>query len=613
MEKQLSCLVLLVYLAVITTQAQFVAHYKQRLSQGVIFKQQRREFLLVAGKWDNIFALHIPSWEEFAIQQPIDLVHYVDPIANDPVSSHKTLANDLLLSLMDDFKTQYSQILSDINLVLPQYDQSRTKRTLFDLSGFFHEIVGTPSSSQIKNLKSAITNINNKQHALFTSTKVNILKMSSILRIQNKQLTTLANATKALTMTFAQDRYELMQRLDNTSHIIEDNVSNFTARYSRIPANTLTALNQYRTDIYSLFEGRLSPSIIPPSTIAQIFADISRELENNNLHYTIDPTIQNFYKHARISAVRHGNNILISTEFPIYYREFRDYQLYQIIKSPLPIRYTNNNDTELSLSQLDLPHSDFLVINEESSQYIVLSTKQLNNCYKTQEAYLCTDIMTTKSVSDSSCEIALFYNIKKDLNLCSYTWHFSSNIEKIVILDDNSLLLINTSNIKLQCPETVKSIPDCKDRACIAKVNICNCILMGPNDRVFPRYHQCHAENRNVTILHPRNVQLLRNLAQEEHEVQVSAKYLHTKPASYALPRLNLIREKLDNVLAKSQPISFKLKNLQKYALSNEPLFESNMAKLQYFQDTNGFSIWEVIKEYGLWIVLVILSIFNNF
>ena len=112
----------------------------QRLHYGLTYIKSRKEFTLVSGYWTHTICYRIPRVERFQPKLRGSL-------------TNNSLFSALVENAFQAFKLDYDTRMVEIKRVFPSLEEktpNNYRRALLDLSGFLKQIVGTPSSQDMK-------------------------------------------------------------------------------------------------------------------------------------------------------------------------------------------------------------------------------------------------------------------------------------------------------------------------------------------------------------------------------------------------------------------------------------------------------------------------------
>ena len=213
--------------------------------------------------------------------------------------------------------------------------------------------------------------------------------------------------------------------------------------------------------INALSANKLSPNIIEPAEFKAVLKDIETQLPKSyGLPEDVDDELWSFYKHLFCQTLMEDNKILIILTIPLIdYTKQMD--LYKVYNLPLPMStvYPPNNETQTELLAYYKLESQYLAINPERTQYMLLDQNDRDIC-KTGFSKLCT---LRKPIHHTNlanmCIVAIFNNDKiKIKRLCDTFVASSNDLPHVQYLSDDTYIIITRSPLtfNLACDEEVR-------------------------------------------------------------------------------------------------------------------------------------------------------------
>ena len=360
----------------------------------------------------------------------------------------------------------------------------------------------------------------------------------------------------------------------------------------------------------SLVEGKLSPFLVPRSSLKNVIKGISDSLKKNHkgfyLCYT-DPAF--YYSHAKFLYARHMGNIYISVRFPIS-THAQPLQMYKVISLPVPLNATSSHATQL----LSVP--EYLAITHHHDYFVPLSHADLLKCTQTPVS-LCTNNIPLSPITKPDCTLAIFQNSPKLVkNFCNF--RFVPNVLKpnLIELSSTSVLVYKVNSLILDCPKEQKIVPGCT--FCIMHIP-CKCSFSTDELYLPPRLVTCYtSKDENGTTLHPFNLALLQEFFDEKKLFNMLANTTFSTPITFEIPNFQIYNHSMNKVLADDKSYHLSLKKMATAAKKDavifkhlaEPLANGLVSIPKAWPDTNAFLIFGTMAATVLaWIVCIILVI----
>ena len=148
-------------------------------------------------------------------------------------------------------------------------------------------------------------------------------------------------------------------------------------KYVKMYERFITELKLYSKAIRVLSNGYLSITLMPPSKLQAILAQVKKALSKTNKDY--DLVLSRLYLYYNMKLVMFGidneKNLIIQS--PIFVQPFTQMKLtlYQIETVPVPILNKNSKAQSYTQLKIDKP---YIVVSEET--YISLCSQELNTC-----------------------------------------------------------------------------------------------------------------------------------------------------------------------------------------------------------------------------------------
>ena len=263
---------------------------------------------------------------------------------------------------------------------------SRTKRGIFPLGGrILSYLFSIPTNSNLRKLKSAITNLRDTQTNLVhvVDKSISILNLTHNQVKENREiLISLQNTTMKIQveMNLLRDEIhsvilpeltylELMQRLNDMYHVISNSIGKAKESFTTL-----------LTQLEKCIQGDLPMSLISPSDLSSLFRSIDRKLTNDaKLPYDLTlVNIFSYYKFLHPLVIPDKKNIHILLAIPII-PDSSEYTVYEAITLP----FMNEN---LNMAAFYDIEANFIAISEKTRKYTFIQENEINFC---REGLIC--------------------------------------------------------------------------------------------------------------------------------------------------------------------------------------------------------------------------------
>lgn len=430
---------------------------------GVIFNQ-RQTVSLPTFHWHHTLAV------------PISLTL---PIISNTSLCHKALENPLCATVLDlqnlydsinaRVQDQLLSTKSDIESIMSMNPSFRMKRGWLNIVGKgAKSIFGLATEDDIHVLKQHMLKLhslmkNNDRNHIADTKQLHSVQIQSSLRMDNlaAHISTIDDVIGNLTTHFNVLNAYLHKTASHAQKLIRH--ENWFRELTRILgwnshyAMQLSSLLETHTifqallhDIPHLLDGKLTPNIVSPTTISQIFDQIDLQLRTLPTSFKIDCDVAYFYrnKHTVLSTF-HDDAIFLKLKIPITVNSFQ-FSLFQIDILPVPADSNHSIYTHLQ----NVP--SFLLLSVDNSTYLDLTHDQqlrLND-----PSHLRT--ILPKNVSGDVCILNVYFDLH---HLLSTTCHIA--LKHKPLFPQNFVYTLPNHVYLLYSPNTIWSV------TCPAQVN----------------------------------------------------------------------------------------------------------------------------------------------
>ena len=298
--------------------------------------------------------------------------------------------------------------------------KQRTRRSLLPFLGdALSWLVGTPSASDMNQIKTAMRTLNmnqkNIQHVVEES--LSLINISHNQVVQNRERINKINEG-------LKEIYEALNRESNMTRSELQKIKIFLNLYVRLQIvvehtrglilETLNYMEDLQVQINYLSMGRISPALIPPDKLLSILQNIKDKLpESLTLPIKPNKKLWEFYKLLSCSAVFEDDKILIVLKVPLL-NSGDKMIIYRVYNMPLPnVNISSNRrQNKYMVAQYDI-ESEAIAVNKAKTKYILLNKEEAKECTKSLNAFCNIKSPIYPMNVNKFCVITLFINNKK--------------------------------------------------------------------------------------------------------------------------------------------------------------------------------------------------------
>ena len=514
--------------------------------------------------WKHSYLIGIPT------QLDIPLLQYCSSPSRTCMERNAIFnnINAVRQELINDFNNTFKFIGELLpNTVLPN-NITRHKKAIFGFLGSLaHDLFGVSTESDLKQitnqmnvLKKAISGMNNvmsqnnKEFASYVKTVDD--RLNNLM--QGIKQNSIAN--ELLTQEVQTSTTSLSDFITATSSALAKEIAS-----SNYVSHNLAILRQAITDIT---EGRLSPSLIKPTVLANTITEIQDMLIRQYPNYRLAiADITFFYKQASFTVLRQNNNMLITVDFPIASAD--TFQLFRIYSFPIPVNQSSSHATQLT----QIP--DYMAITADRQYYTTLSENAISYCKTTKQEKLCHFRPPLSAISKDNCIANIFMNNRKEVKqFCNFRLLTDEIHPHILHINDNKVIIYQMTKLILECPNNKRSIlPGCES-FCLMTIP-CSCVLL-TNDLIFQSpLTQCDNETGSISKVYPVNLALLQHFFNDTQLETVLANTTYEQQMAVIIPKLKIYKHKMSGLIAKDQKFDLSLKKIAERVRNSSTIYNS--------------------------------------
>ena len=255
--------------------------------------------------------------------------------------------------------------------------------------------------------------------------------------------------------------------------------------------------------IRMLWKGYLPTTLITPSKLQGILAEVKRSLQHTNPDYALVLERLHLYYDMQLVTFGTDKNMNLVIHFPVFIQPYtqKPLILYQLETVPVPILDTNTEAqsyTHLKVSKL------YLALNSET--YISLTHQELRSCKKIGNEFYCEELFVVKHKSSYSCKSAIYFNLTEDIirNNCNFDFYYNKTDVTPTVLDrGDEIILANwpndkhiICNINNDIPVKIPSHP----YVLVNRSIPCNCSIEADNHHLLESSTKCDSKITKLTM-----------------------------------------------------------------------------------------------------------------
>ena len=183
-------------------------------------------------------------------------------------------------------------------------------------------------------------------------------------------------------------------------------------KYTSLYKELITQLKSYVSAIWILAKGYLPTTLITPSKLQEILAEVTKSLQQTNPDYALVLDRLHLYYDMQLVTFGIDREMNLVIQFLVFIQPYiqKPPILYQLETVPVPILDTNMEAKSYTHLHVNKPYS---VSNSET--YIAITQQELRSCKKIGNEFYCEELFIVKHKSSYSCECAIYFNRTTDI------------------------------------------------------------------------------------------------------------------------------------------------------------------------------------------------------
>jgi hypothetical protein len=462
------------------------------------------------------------------------------------------------------------QLVDDFIPEVTKAESKKKKRS------FWH-FWGAATTEDVKILEDNIRNLQAATETSLRSFAQLADKYSSFMNLSNGHLEQLASALTKQTVNSHKN-------LRNVNAAITFLFNLILAHSDH--TDTAFLLNHLENQLRQLLDGRLPKDLISPILLQQVRSNISLFLTKYEVPlYLPQQPIADFYENAKFVLAKKHNTIYITVSFPLSLTP-APLTLYQISVLQMPI---DSDDKHVSFIK-QFPR--YTAYDQNQDWFLEFDSKP----HIAQDGlYLIQHNPTAlHNRGNPTCFSSIMEQDRPNIQrLCEFVIQPYAARQRILILNNNRLLLQFVKEYTLICPNETKSYQGCQ--LCVLEIP-CLCKLKAGQDQYFAKIAHCESHLPNEhRVQYAVNLNFLHEFFNASELIGDSGKLLDYSPR-IILPNITFEQDQIMQSLGLISSSIFNMTKVAQGALNDSAIFldigASLEAKFQKLDlDFNRFSI----------------------
>ena len=219
-------------------------------------------------------------------------------------------------------------------------------------------------------------------------------------------------------------------------------------KYISLYKELITQLKSYVSAIRILTKGYLPTTLITPSKLQEILAEVTKSLQQTNPDYALVLNRLHLYYDMQLVTFGIDREMNLVIQFLVFIQPYiqKPLILYQLETVPVPILDTNAEAQSYTHLCVNKP---YIALNSET--YIVLTQQELRSCKKIGNEFYCKELFIVKHKSSYSCESAIYFNLTRDTirQNCNFDFYYNkTDVDPTVLDGGDEIILANWPNDK---------------------------------------------------------------------------------------------------------------------------------------------------------------------
>lgn len=551
----------------------------QRVNYGILF-ELKGHLMFTTETWRHTFQITLPKAHDIA---PMKL-------CNDSTETCNVF--NALLNHMSTLRVQTIErttaTIDKVDQLIPVTKTSHTGRTTRSLLPFVADlsksIFGTATEHDVQILAQHMNQLIRKMQLTDRAIRRHGQHISSYMHDVNDRLDKAMYAVKenhrAVNHLFDKMQKSISNSIDITylaTSVLSDQIG------TAITYTTL--LDDFLHGINDLINGKLSPYLVPSSSLDKVLTDIEQIIKSKHKSFQLVRTDHKFYYNfAEFLYDRDREFLYVTLKIPIT-NHFSPMDLYETISLPVPVNSSSKHATKL----LDMPR--FFGITNSKDYF---DETKFAKCSKYDNIYQCNFHPTFHSAINPTCSLAIFRNDKSaSKNLCNFRFLQNHLQPGIMQLSQHSVLVNNIPMLSLSCTDQQKMVQGCT--FCIMHFP-CDCAISTQHFYLPPQLSQCKINSSTITKVYPVNLALLQNFFNTTRLAAILPDTTFNTEIPIQTPFFKLYNHKMSEVIAADMPKHLSLRKMANAVKKDQVIFQSMVDPLLDGTITTA-EAWSIVPQ----------------
>ena len=366
-------------------------------------------------------------------------------------------------------------------------------------------------------------------------------------------------------------------------------------KYISLYRELIIQLRLYISTITILTKGYLPTTLITPSKLQGIFAEVKKSLHQTNPDYTLVFERLHLYYDMPLVTFGVDRKMNLIVQFQVFIQPYIQEPLLLCQLETVPVPILDGNTEANSYTHLCV-NKPYLALNRKT--YISLTTQELRSCKMIGRKFYCEELFVLKHKSSYSCESAIYFNLTTDIirHTCNFDFYYNKTDIMPTVLDGgNKIILANWPNDKHIVCNINNDIPvkiPIHPYVLVDRSILCNCGLEADDHHLLESLAACNIKHVKLTMYFSINLAF--------------TNYLDKSPNLTEQSLLDRGRMNYEQIL----PIHLNV-------LFFDNSLYSRPGKLKdfiynYMEDSNGQEIFDLQKRHTLHALLPYKNFFSN-
>lgn len=394
------------------------------VQENVVFKKTH-DISITQSQWLITFVIDLVPYEQFLNELAGDIGNI--SITTSQLQKYPSKDRNKFSDTFSRLAIEVSTLQDTYNFIRESFTEhnvlsKKVKRSIFSFVGSAMSFLfGTVSESDLKSIRANIHSlaVNQQEISHVLQESLTIINVSRSQIADNRQtINTLITGMAMLSLELR----KLTKDIDRDLKELEE----FTQLYIQVDLaieeikqmvqRAALYIDNFRVQLDMLSLNRLTPSILSPMTLKKLLIDIGTRMPRT-LTLPDDPerNLWKFYKLLTTTTVVETDRLIVIIPIPLFDSKGK-FEVFEALSFPMPLQHENKTImAETDITARYILEADALIINQERSQYSLLTGLELENCKQPLKGFCkLTNGLMPVNLS-KTCITALFLKIEMDI------------------------------------------------------------------------------------------------------------------------------------------------------------------------------------------------------